>query len=195
MTTTVPAAAVDIRTIASPSVNEITHANGDSQGLVVTDGAVAAFQRDTFSATEPGSIVNWPFPQYVALSDDFGPRPAPCSGCSTYHRGLDMVPGAGTPIQAVALGTVRETGSSDSGFGVYAVIDHVVDGQRISSLYAHMQFGSLQVSEGDTVTAGQMLGRVGDTGLSTGPHLHFELWDEGVTPIDPYRWLNEKAPR
>lgn len=135
------------------------------------------------------SAVQWPFPVGVPLTDRFGPREAPCSGCSTNHKGLDMTPGEGTPIGVIADGVVIETDESDSGFGVYAKVEHVVNGRTYVSLYAHMGFGSLQVSEGQTVKVGQVIGEVGNSGQSTGPHLHLEIWQDGTDPIDPYDWL------
>ena len=56
-----------------------------------------------------------------------------------------------------------------------------------------MQFGSLQVRAGDRIAAGQIIGRVGTTGASTGNHLHLEIWANGETPIDPYSWLRARA--
>lgn len=137
------------------------------------------------------SAVQWPFPVGVPLTDGFGPRAAPCAGCSTDHKGLDMTPGEGTPISSIAPGTVIETGESDSGFGVYARVEHIIEGRTYVSLYAHMQFGSLLVVPGQTVTVGERIGAVGNSGQSTGPHLHLEIWRDGNTPIDPYAWLTE----
>lgn len=136
----------------------------------------------------PGGGVIWPVGSGVRLSDGFGPRSSPCSGCSSDHKGLDMLPGAGTTIKSIADGTVAEVGSSGGGYGVYAIVRHVVNGQKVSSLYAHMQSGSLAVSEGQSVSKGQRLGRVGSTGASTGAHLHLEIRVNG-TPVDPYQWL------
>lgn len=139
------------------------------------------------------SAVQWPFVVGVPISDGFGPRAAPCSGCSTQHKGLDLTPGEGSPIQVIADGVVRETGESNSGFGVYAIIDHIVDGARVSSLYAHMQFGSLRLTAGQPVTVGQLVGQVGNTGQSTGAHLHLEILLNGVTPTDPFAWLSTRV--
>ena len=193
------------------------------QSLTPSTAVTAAVQRDGFSVTEApkpepvpapipapeaaapeavpaaaaapaGDAVRWPFPGTVRLSSPYGPRDAPCGGCSTFHKGLDMLPGEGAPAHAVADGVVREVSASDNGgFGVYAIVDHTIDGQLVSSVYAHFQAGSLQVSEGQSVGAGTHLGDVGTTGQSTGPHLHFEILLDGVTPADPYAWLSERA--
>ncbi|ANJ28513.1 M23 family metallopeptidase [Agromyces aureus] len=157
--------------------------------------AAANMRTASTFVNDPTSDVQWPFPVGVPITDRFGPRAAPCSGCSTMHKGLDLTPGTGTPITAVAAGTVIEATSSDAGLGVSARIEHVIDGRRYVSVYAHMQFGSLQVSEGERVEVGQPIGAVGDSGQSTGPHLHLEIWQDASTPIDPYEWLTAMVGR
>ncbi|ARJ07549.1 hypothetical protein B5808_19310 (plasmid) [Cnuibacter physcomitrellae] len=159
--------------------------------VVVVPAASNAFARtaDTFT-NNPASPIQWPFTTGVPISDGFGPRAAPCGGCSSYHKGLDMNPGQGTPIQVIADGVVTVAQASDNGgLGVYAEIEHVIDGQRITSVYGHMLEGSLQLSEGQVVTVGEQVGNVGNTGTSTGAHLHFEIHVDG-TPIDPYAWMS-----
>ena len=155
----------------------------------------------TSTSTHRGSIVNdgtgdirWPFPGRVVLSSGFGPRTAPCAACSSMHMGLDMTPGAGKPIGAVAAGTVRKSGIHAQ-FGQYVVIDHVIDGSKVSTLYAHMQIGSSPLVAGDAVSVGVHVGLVGRTGVATGDHLHFEVLLDGSTQIDPEEWLDENAGR
>ncbi len=158
---------------------------------VVVPAASNVFARtaDTFT-NNPLSPIQWPFTTGVPISDGFGPRVAPCGGCSSYHKGMDMNPGQGTPIQVVAEGVVTVAQASDNGgLGVYAEIEHVIDGQRITSVYGHMLEGSLQLTEGQVVTVGEQVGNVGNTGTSTGAHLHFEIHVDGA-PIDPYAWLS-----
>jgi murein DD-endopeptidase MepM/ murein hydrolase activator NlpD len=95
------------------------------------------------------------------------------------------------PIQAIADGVVREV-IVGGPFGVHVVIDHEVNGEKVSSVYAHMQWGSPTVAAGQAVTVGQYLGDVGSTGASTGPHLHLEIHvDE--KPVDPFVWLKANA--
>ncbi|WP_445444504.1 M23 family metallopeptidase [Clavibacter sp. km3a] len=154
------------------------------QTLSTTSGASAAL-----SAVPAGTEVRWPIPSSMRISSSFGPRASPCSGCSSNHQGLDFDPGNGAGIQSIARGVVRQVVSSNSGLGVHVVIDHEIDGTRISSTYAHMQFGSVPVRAGQVVDAGDPVGRVGTTGASTGPHLHFEL-AYGSKRIDPYQWLS-----
>jgi len=148
-----------------------------------------------------GTIVNsgtgdirWPFPGSVVLSSGFGPRAAPCAACSSMHMGLDMTPGSGTPIGAVAAGTVRTSGLHAQ-FGQYAVIDHVIDGQKISTLYAHMVVGSSPLVVGQQVAVGELVGLVGRSGVATGAHLHFEVLIGGSTQVDPRAWLDANAGR
>ena len=140
------------------------------------------------------SPIQWPFPVGVPITTDFGPRVPPCDGCSSFHKGLDMNPGVNTPIQAIADGIVREASATDDGgLGVYAVIDHMIDGRLVSSLYAHMSEGTLALEVGQPVLVGQPVGNVGSTGQSTGPHLHFEILLGGSKPTDPFTWLTERV--
>lgn len=108
------------------------------------------------------------------------------------HAGADMVSNAGTPIFAVAGGVVRISSESYYGYGVAVIIDHVVGGQRVSSTYAHMTNGTRAVSAGQTVSAGQLIGRVGNTGNSYGAHLHLEVTINGSL-IEPMGWLAANA--
>ncbi len=134
------------------------------------------------------SGLQWPVPPYQ-FSDGYGPRIAPCEGCSTFHKGIDLNPGEGTPIYAMADGVVVATSAlDDGGLGVHAFIEHQIDGQTVRSTYAHMLVGTLRVSVGDWVGSGQLLGNVGDTGQSVAPHLHFELYINGGY-IDPVPWF------
>ena len=147
-----------------------------------------AVTRDSFGVTS-FTVVQWPIAPTSTVSSYFGYRVPPCAGCSSFHRGVDFNPGAGTPIQAIADGVVTEIGNPSGELGVYVVVQHDVDGVTFSSVYGHMQFGSLGLNVGDHVTRGQIVGLVGDTGQSTGPHLHFGILDAAGTPIDPLGWM------
>ncbi|MFM9920480.1 M23 family metallopeptidase [Lacisediminihabitans sp. H27-G8] len=143
----------------------------------------------------PNGTIQWPFPRYVPIASGFGPRPAPCRGCSSYHDGLDFLPGAGAPIGAIAPGVVTIVGQDTGGYASYGtrvVIEHVINGQKVESLYAHMIAGSPTVAVGQTVTVGQTLGLVGSTGASTGAHLHLGISLDGSF-VDPYAWLIANA--
>lgn len=138
-----------------------------------------------FFVNDPNAAIQWPFAVGVPITYGFGMR----SG--RMHEGIDFVPGAGAPVQAIADGTVRIATESGGAFGVTVVIDHVIDGELISSRYAHMQYGSLQVEPGQEVKVGTFIGRTGNTGRSYGAHTHFELLAGGTTAIDPLPWLRE----
>jgi murein DD-endopeptidase MepM/ murein hydrolase activator NlpD len=109
------------------------------------------------------------------------------AGWSRWHRAIDIGNAGinGANIYAIQSGTVIVAVESNarSGYGSYVVIDH---GGGYTSLYSHMQFGSVRVSVGQEVTVGQVIGLVGSTGLSTGPHLHFEIRVNGEArnPLD-----------
>lgn len=110
------------------------------------------------------------------------------------HRGTDFAGPLGTPIYAATSGVVAEAGPA-SGFGNWVIIDTDVDGKRISTVYGHMAASTIKVKTGDQVTAGQEIAAVGNEADSSGPHLHFEVWEGGRlpdgagTPTDPAPWL------
>jgi murein DD-endopeptidase MepM/ murein hydrolase activator NlpD len=143
---------------------------------------------DTSYTVNNDGAVRWPFPVAVPISDGYGARVSPCSGCSSQHKGTDFTPGVGSPIAAIADGVVSVKQDSAWGFGYHVMIDHVVDGQKVTSLYAHMISGSSELQVGDVVTKGDFVGEVGTTGASTGPHLHFEIRLDGVQ-VNPFLWL------
>lgn len=166
-----------------------------AQTFEVTNAvAVAPVSRDGYSVTTPPPppppppALQWPLPPSTAMSSDFGPRS--CAGCSSNHMGIDLNPPGGTPIEAMAAGVVVTAGTTGA-FGTHAEIEHVIDGQVITTLYAHMQAGSMPLSVGQQVAVGQVVGAVGCTGRCTGNHLHFEI-HVGGTPVDPAAWLNAR---
>jgi len=140
------------------------------------------------SMTAPGSgEVRWPVSNFTYSSINlFRPPNRP------NHNGFDMLAPAGTPIFAAASGVVRVSQESYSGYGVAVTIDSVVGGQQVSTLYGHMTYGSRQVSSGQSVSAGQLIGAVGSTGSSTANHLHFEVRINGGN-VDPLGWLQANA--
>ena len=117
---------------------------------------------------------------YSRISCPFGPRKAPVPGASTFHKGIDMAADTGTPIYASADGTVRYAGS-EPGFGLYIKLSH--DG-GVQTLYGHCS--QLLVKKGEKVKAGQIIALVGNTGRSSGSHLHFEIRIDGVA-VDPLK--------
>lgn len=123
------------------------------------------------------------------ITDDFGPRVSPTAGASSDHQGIDLAPGLGTPIVAAADGIVTAVQLSDNGgLGVHVIVEHPSLGVR--TVYGHALGGSVSVEVGQQVHAGTQLAAVGNTGTSTGPHLHFEVRDLATgAASDPVAWL------
>lgn len=117
-------------------------------------------------------------PVDAPLSSRFGPRVHPVTGRTRLHAGLDLAAPTGTPIGAAHAGTVTFAGVR-GGYGNLVIVDH---GDGTESRYAHQH--TIAVRAGQTVAAGDLLGTVGSTGQSTGPHLHFEF-RRGGQPVDP----------
>lgn len=154
--------------------------------------------RDAYGITvlpppDPPDRVTWPIPATTTVSSPFGPRVAPCATCSAMHRGADLVPGEGTPVAAIADGVVVDSGTDPAAeLGVFAVVRVTVRGEVVDSLYAHMLSGSMTLRPGDRVEGGQRIGSVGNTGVSTGAHLHFGIL-RGGEPVDPLAWVAARA--
>ena len=133
----------------------------------------------------------FPLPEgtWVATSP-FGPRVNPVTGEPAFHTGQDFAAPEGTPILASADGVVTVAEYSER-WGGLIVIDHQLDGGTVATAYVHMWRQGIHVSVGDHVAAGQHIGDVGSSGMSTGPHLHFEVRPGGTTatPVDPVPWL------
>jgi murein DD-endopeptidase MepM/ murein hydrolase activator NlpD len=124
------------------------------------------------------------------VSSEYGWRVPPCDGCSADHKGVDFVPGNGTPVFAITDGMVIEMGKN-GGYGNYIVLKHLVGNdegiiEEWISLYAHLQNDSFTegLKIGSVVSTGDTIAAVGNTGMSTGPHLHFELTINGEN-VDP----------
>lgn len=132
----------------------------------------------------PPSNATWiePVSGYT-ITSAFGYRKAPTAGASTYHQGVDMACDSGTPIYATRAGTVTKAAYQAGGAGYYVSISH---GDGFASIYMHMT--RYVVSTGDTVSQGQLIGYVGSTGVSTGPHLHFGI-SYGGTYVNPMAYL------
>jgi murein DD-endopeptidase MepM/ murein hydrolase activator NlpD len=140
------------------------------------------------SMVAPGSgQVRWPVTNFTYTEENlFRPSIRPD------HNGFDMLAPQGTPIYAAAAGVVRVSQDGYGGYGEAIVIDSVINGQLVSTLYGHMIHGGRQVDVGTTVSAGQLIGLVGSTGSSTANHCHFEVEING-TLVDPLAWLNANA--
>lgn len=135
---------------------------------------------DSGAAVASNESMIWPTSGPV--TSGFGPRTPPTGGASSYHEGIDISAGRGTPVVAVRSGTVRGV-LSGGGFGNYVIINH---GGGVITLYAHLSSSS--VSPGQEVSQGTQVGTVGCTGICTGPHLHFEVHING-TAQNPLAYL------
>lgn len=200
----------DVASLAVSS-SELTSAKAGTQALDESSSVAApAVSRDGYSAAaavpsgrnrwagatgaytnNPNGSIQWPFAATVPITSGFGPRVAPCAWCSSNHLGVDFTPGEGYPIQSIGPGVVREVINNRWGLGYHVIIDYPTLG--ISALYAHMQVNPNPLVAGQSVVVGEGVGLVGHTGTVTAPHLHFEIWDDGGTPIDPYAWLKANA--
>jgi len=131
-----------------------------------------------------GGEFTWPTPSCHYITSHFSPRRKnPVSGIYKRHTGTDIGAAYGTTIVAANSGTVTLAGWN-SGYGNCVIIDH---GGGRATLYAHMS--SYSVTKGQNVQKGQQIGRVGSTGNSTGPHLHFEVLINGAA-VDPMQYFN-----
>lgn len=135
-----------------------------------------------YSGTPSGRFV-WPTPGYSRITSAYGWRTHPILGTKKLHTGIDIGAPSGTSIKCADAGVVIHAGWLGA-YGNAVVVDH---GGGISTLYGHMS--SISVREGQQVSAGDKLGAVGSTGWSTGPHLHFEVRQNG-DPVNPWTYLN-----
>ncbi len=135
--------------------------------------------KSSLSAT---NVVNYQMPVRGRISSEFGNRFHPIDKIVKFHAGIDIAAPVGTPIATAASGTVVFAGWN-KGYGNMVIIEHP-DGRQ--TRYGHAS--KLFVQTGDTVTAGQQIAAVGSTGKSTGPHLHFEMREDGE-PINPLKFL------
>lgn len=132
---------------------------------------IASLQSD--GGVAPTGKLIWPAPASKRITSVYGPRKHPIKKTNSFHTGVDIGAGNKTNIVAAASGTVIVS-TYNSSYGNYVVLDH---GGGMSTLYAHMSQRKVKV--GDNVAAGSVIGLVGSTGLSTGPHLHFEVRLDG----------------
>lgn len=146
--------------------------------------SIASSQKSSSSNSGSSTFVSgtmlWPCPSSHYVSSYFGGRNTGIPGASTSHKGIDIGASSGAAIVAVLDGTVVTSGYN-SARGNYIMIDH---GGGIISLYQHGKDGTKTVSVGQKVTKGQTIMGVGKTGIASGNHLHFEVWENGV-PQNP----------
>lgn len=146
-------------------------------------GVIPGFSNETVSIPSLVPV------EGVKLTSDFGMRWHPVLGGRRAHKGVDLAAPAGTPIRASADGVV-ERADWFAGYGLYVALEH---GGQIETRYGHMS--RLNVAAGQSVRKGDVIGYVGSTGRSTGPHLHYEvrIAGEAVNPV-PYLQSGAVAP-
>lgn len=192
---------IPVTQVAAPAVEEERAAAQmlNSMNVVAPSSDAYAFgavevqavpQRAVKFAREKGLIdtvnltstkLRYPFEQQVAHTSGFGYRVAPVAG---FHDAQDFGAPAGTPILIIGDGVVVQAGWENDGCGWGLKVQHNVDGDDVTSRYCHMEQSSHSYKVGDLVSSGDIAGRVGNTGLSFGPHLHLELRLNGE-PTDP----------
>ena len=144
----------------------------------------AAAAGKTYTTKSIGDIkFTWPCPASSRITSTFGSRTSPTEGASSNHKGIDIGAPTGTNIVASAAGTVVVSTYSYSA-GNYVMINH---GGGVYSVYMHAS--KLLVSVGETVKQGQVIAKVGSTGYSTGPHLHFGIRVNG-TYVNPRQYVS-----
>lgn len=143
--------------------------------------ALAHATRETgaFLAALPSRL-----PLRSGLNSPYGPRLSPWTGEPEFHVGVDLAANPGTPVKATAAGVVRFAGTTEV-YGQNIVLDH---GAGVASRYGHLE--KIGVTRGQRVERGQLIGLTGNTGRSTGPHLHYEVLVNG-RPVDPRRLARE----
>lgn len=142
-------------------------------------------QNNSVSESKPGAIISngsWPVPGFSRISSGYGYRQHPILSIQEFHTGIDIPAPSGTPTVAIDNGTVIYSGVKGS-YGNTIMIQH--DDGKVS-LYAHNS--QLVASVGQRVTKGQVVAKIGSTGMSTGPHLHFEIRINGKH-VNPMNYL------
>ncbi|SNR54131.1 Murein DD-endopeptidase MepM and murein hydrolase activator NlpD, contain LysM domain [Haloechinothrix alba] len=142
---------------------------------------VEAAEKEAERAEQADSGPSFVRPADGRFTSGFGAR------WGSHHSGIDIANSIGTPIVSVTGGTVVEAGPA-SGFGLWVKVRH--DDGTVT-VYGHMD--RILVGAGQRVGAGEQIATIGNRGHSTGPHLHFEVWQGGQTPIDPVGWLAERG--
>ncbi len=195
--------------ISSPNICDPADAIFAAAALLAHDGAPANWQAALLAynldPAYPDEVMTWAnsyavsvqviWPLAGSITQGFGPTSLTLEPPLVYqgkyyphfHAGIDIAAPVGTPVRAISGGRVVVAGTDSSG-AVVVEIEHLPD---VISLYGHLE-DPPAVKVGDVVVTGQVVGRVGVTGITTGPHLHFAIYDAGV-PIDPLAVLPPKG--
>lgn len=171
-------------TVSGKTISKITLSQFASDLSKIKE--VKKVQETTYQA--PAKNPQWQKPvQYTRVSDKYGWRIHPIKKTKIFHHGIDLAAPKNTPVYAATDGKVIFSGWN-GGYGKYIKLDHgKVNNVVLTSGYGHLN--EILVSNGTSVTKGQIIGRVGSTGLSTGPHLHFEI-KENNNSVNPNKYIN-----
>ncbi|HDL85475.1 MAG TPA: M23 family metallopeptidase [Candidatus Acetothermia bacterium] len=150
------------------------------KGIIIPGATTDLWQ--TVIRLSHGKVARFIWPLEGKITSPFGWRNNPVTGERQRHNGIDIDVPVGTIVHAAAPGKVYFTGE-DSGYGTMIILQH---SDNYYTVYGHLS--SILVSKGQYVEVGQPIAESGNTGLSTGPHLHFEVRN-GEFPIDPQRYL------
>ncbi len=184
------ATAAKAKQLAQDQLKELEQEAAQQQKQSQSDSGSSGSKEQAPASPKPSSGGGtFSYPVSGPITSGFGPRS--CKGCSSFHHGLDFGVGIGTPIYASAPGVVSmvssERDDSMNGYGNVVLVTHNIKGKTYTTLYAHLN--SISVFEGQAVGKGQSIGQSGNTGNSTGPHLHFEIhngyWKSksGINPL------------
>jgi murein DD-endopeptidase MepM/ murein hydrolase activator NlpD len=168
---------MDRRNRSKASYSTRTQAPRGSSSSTVAKSGASQVQKSSASQKRLRQVTSkWTWPlESVRVTSDFGPR----SG--EHHEGIDLKATSGTPVYSVGSGVVLYAGNRISGYGNMVIVGHEGD---LSTIYAHNS--RLYVKKGQTVKSGQRIALSGNTGKSSGPHLHFEV-RSGLVALDPLK--------
>lgn len=183
----VPELYVSLKETAKKDINDILTLNdievdkNHAARPVFSDKDISSLGKDVQQLI---AIHSWPC-AVTTISSYFGYRIHPIFGTNKLHNGIDIKAASGTPVYAWSDGIVTHAGFKGDGYGKSIVINH---GAGLRTGYAHCS--EVSVKTGDRVFSGTLIGKVGSTGFSTGPHLHFIVYKNGV-PVNPMKgYLN-----
>lgn len=129
--------------------------------------------------------LGWPVIGFI--TSPYGPRTHPILGIERFHHGLDIASRLDTPIFSANSGIVKEVGYDSNGFGIYIKI------KSNNKIYIYAHLNSVNIVPGVIVRKGDLIGKMGSTGLSTGPHLHFQIEDLKGNTYDPIQFLGNMS--
>ena len=176
---------IELKKLKEELVKEEEELEKKLQKIAAQKAATSSDSNNLANSNSSSTVISngsWPVPGYSRVSSPFGYRIHPILGIRKLHTGIDIPAPTGTPTVAVASGTVIYSGVQGS-YGNTVMIQH---DNGLVSLYAHNS--SLVVNVGDKVKKGQVVAKIGSTGRSTGPHLHFEIRVNG-TAQNPLNYL------